>query len=142
MGLTGHVAEIEYHFGSVDATEMRDTLQEVLIATKYFNPNPNKDKMFRRPGDEHDISHVHLIRDSPVDDSMILYATCTSPMLGFVDDIAFSINAVDSNLTIVKGLSISRIGESDFYKNKKNLKLIIRGLREHYELKKQTIIRS
>ena len=142
MGLLTHVAEIEYHYGNIDVNEMREILVNALQSTKNFEIQESVKGMFERRGHKHSVSHVHMIKNDPLDESKVLYAICTSPLLRFKDDVAFSINVVAENNVIVKGLSVSRLGEGDFFKNKKNLDIIMRKVQIKFKLNKTTIIRS
>lgn len=115
MGWLTHVYEVEATMKG-RREEVADAIREIIKSTKHYALMDNADSLFKRPGDKHEIKHAYL--NSVVDpNALLVVGTCTSPLMKFVDDIAFTVISSGDGVT-VKGLSVSRIGEGDMFKNK------------------------
>mmetsp|Transcript_62575 Transcript_62575/g.148282 ORF Transcript_62575/g.148282 Transcript_62575/m.148282 type:complete len:96 (+) Transcript_62575:212-499(+) len=75
--------------------------------------------MFKRPGDEHSVTHAYQNRQI-ADENLSIYIIWRSACWGFMDDIIFTFRT-EGETTILKALSVSRVGIGDFGANQKHI---------------------
>jgi len=124
--LPGHVYEAEHSFEEdVSADEVREQIIALLKSTQQYE-HIESDKaattLFRRTGEVNDLKYAYPVDSQgyTCDKQKTVYGIHVTTNMGYKDDMAFTFSTKDGKL-MVKTLSLSRVGESDWGQNGKNI---------------------
>eukprot|EP01098_Paradermamoeba_levis_P015646 TRINITY_DN8052_c0_g1_i1.p1 TRINITY_DN8052_c0_g1~~TRINITY_DN8052_c0_g1_i1.p1 ORF type:complete len:167 (-),score=41.01 TRINITY_DN8052_c0_g1_i1:220-675(-) len=151
MGWLSHIYEAVYYFdGAIDLGELSEDAKSTISSLRRFSLSTTQeaiDAAFPRhvsgeesAKDKHYNLKQHIYLDqTPQNEQYTIYATWTSFLFRFTDDIALSFGQ-SGQKTFVKVLSCSRVGEGDMYANMKHGEEILNGMKHHFVSK--VVIRS